>query len=377
MRRHPGLSSSLFFLIGLAVFIGCSAEGDVLGDLSGNEPADQGDNGTSLPPSSSGGSSGSGGTSSSGDVPDASKPKKPDAGAEDAGPPPPSPGDTCAKADQIFKRACGACGSQEAICLAEAGGALKVSDYGQCLGETAGGCIPGTVADESCGNCGKLTKTCTKYCAWQKTACGGEPANACPAGQVSWVTSGCASGVTKRTCSDVCQWSSFTGTCTASDYQLKVPDAAGKTSSIVLPLLATQKSKKVTGSCTNATLSTSDQYVVAYVTVKNENATTAKVTAWNSLAPGGSVIDTVLTAYASMPSGDTALKACLGTAGTYCSTSTLPCGDTKFGSLAGTNAVTVPAGQTRVVAITTEQIFGGTATVEGPIVLTVRTDSFE
>ena len=96
MRRHPGLSSSLFFLIGLAVFIGCSAEGDVLGDLSGNEPADQGDNGTSLPPSSSGGSSGSGGTSSSGDVPDASKPKKPDAGAEDAGPPPPSPGDTCA-----------------------------------------------------------------------------------------------------------------------------------------------------------------------------------------------------------------------------------------------------------------------------------------
>lgn len=374
--RHRALSSSLFFLVGLAVFVGCSADGGFLGDLAGSDD-DDGSNGASLPPSSTGNSSGG---SSSGDGADASKPKKPDAAAEDAGPPPPEPGDACTQADQIFKRSCGACGSQEAICLSDASGKLAVSDYSLCLGERVGGCIPGTAAEDACGNCGKLMKTCTKYCDWQKTTCSGEPANACPSGQIAWATSGCTSGVTKRTCSDVCQWSSFTGTCSSPDYQLKIGDTAGKTASVVFPLLATQKSKKVTGNCTSAsgaTLSPSDQHVVAYVTVKNENPKAAKVSAWNSVAPGGAVIDTVLTAYASIPSGDAQLRACLGTAGAYCSTSLLPCGDTKFGSLTGTSAVSIPAGQTRVIAVTTDQVHQAGNTVEGPITLTVRTDSFE
>lgn len=363
----------MFFLVGLAVFVGCSADGAFLGDLTG-EGDDDGQKGASLPPSSSGSSG-----SSSGDPDGGNKPKKPDAGGEvDAGPPPPEPGDTCAKADQIFERSCGACGSQEAICLSDASGSLKVSEYGVCLGEKAGGCIPGTVAEDACGNCGKLTKTCTKYCDWQKTTCGGEPANACPAGQIAWATSGCASGVTKRTCSDVCQWSNFTGTCSSPDYQLKVADAAGKSASVVFPLVATSKTKKVTGNCTTgATLSTSDQHVVGYVTVRNDNAKTAKVSVWNSQAPGGSVIDTVLTAYAAVPSGDTALRACLGSAGTYCSTTALPCGDSKFGSLTAANAVVIPAGQARVIAVTTEKVHEAGNLVEGPIVLNVRTDSFE
>ena len=370
--RHRALSSSLFFLVGLAVFVGCSADGGFLGDLTGSED-DDGANGASLPPSN--GTSSSGGSSGSAD---ASKPKKPDAGEPDAGPPPPEPGDTCAKVDQIFERPCGACGSQEAICLSDESGALKVSDYSVCLSEKPGGCIPGTVAEDTCGNCGKLTKTCTKYCDWQKTACAGEPANACPAGQISWAISGCASGVTKRTCSDACQWSSFTGVCSAPDFQLKAAAAVGASASVVFPLTATSKTKKVTGNCTTGvTLSTSDQHVVAYVTVKNENAKTAKVSAWNSLAPGGSVIDTVLTAYASIPSGDTALRACIGSAGTYCSTSLLPCGDSKFGSLTGTSAVSIPPGGSRVIAVTTDQPHQAGATVEGPITLTVRTDSLE
>src|SRR5688500_20250328 len=98
--RHRALSTSVFFLIGVAVFVGCSADGGFLGDLTGSED-DDGANGASLPPSNGGSSSGS----SSGDAPDASKPKKPDASGEDAGPPPPEPGDACAQADQIFKRA--------------------------------------------------------------------------------------------------------------------------------------------------------------------------------------------------------------------------------------------------------------------------------
>jgi hypothetical protein len=262
--------------------------------------------------------------------------------------------------------------------LADASGALKVSDYSACLGEKVGGCIPGTTGEDACGNCGKLTKTCTKYCEWQKSTCGGEPANACPAGQISWATAGCSSGVTKRTCSDACQWSSFTGVCSAANYELKVATAASKTSSIVFPLVATLTSKKVTGNCTTgATLSPSDQYVVAYVRVQNPNAQTAKVSVWNSQAPGGSVIDTVLTAYTSIPTSDAELRACIGSAGAYCTTSQLPCGDTKFGSLTGANAVSVPAGQSRVIAVTTEQVHQAGNVVEGPIVLNVRTDAFE
>ena len=36
--------------------------------------------------------------------------------------------------------------------------------------ELAGGCVPGTTAQEDCGNCGKVTKTCTQYCAYTSGA---------------------------------------------------------------------------------------------------------------------------------------------------------------------------------------------------------------
>ena len=45
--------------------------------------------------------------------------------------------------------------------------------------------------------------------------------------------------------------------------------------------------------------------------------------------------------------------------------------------MTGANAVSIPAGQSRVVAVTTEQVQQAGNTVEGPIVLNVRTDSFE
>ena len=74
---------------------------------------------------------------------------------------------------------------------------------------------------------------------------------------------------------------------------------------------------------------------------------------------------------------EAALRACLGSAGGYCSTSLLPCGDSKFGSLTGTSAVSIPAGQSRIIAVTIELAHQAGNTVEGPIALHVRTDSFE
>lgn len=366
---HRTLSHSIFFFIGFAAFVGCSAEG-VFGDPGDPEPTTG--TGATLPPSSS-----SGGTSGGIEPTDGGKPKK-DASV-DAGPPPPEPGTACPTIDEIYERPCGACGTQEALCLADGdGGGGKVSEYGACVGEVVGGCIPGTSATDTCGNCGTLQKTCNKYCAWTKTACTGEPASSCPAGTVSWATTGCPSGVTQRTCSDACQWSSFSGVCSAPDFAVVVNGAIGESASVIFPLQATLKTKKVSGSCENGvTLSTSDQHVVAFVRVQNPNAKSAKISAWNSQAPGGALIDTTLTAYASIPTTDDQLKACEKGAGASCSTTKLPCGDSKFGSLTDGNAVVIPAGGSRILAVTTNAVHGAGAIVEGPIMLTVRTDALE
>lgn len=368
---HRTLSHSVFVFLGIAAFVGCSAEGVFSGDPE-DSPAT--DNGATLPPPSGGSSGGSSGATSS----DGGKPAKPDASV-DAGPPPPAPGTACTKIDEIFKRSCGACGTQEALCLAgEDGGAGKVSDYGACTGEVADGCIPGTTATESCGNCGTLTKTCNKYCAWTKTACAGEPTNSCAAGTVAWSTTGCPSGMTQRSCSDACQWSSFTGVCSAPDFVVKASGVVGKTASVIFPLTASLRSKKVTGSCaTGANVSTTDNHVVAYVRVQNDNTVATKISAWNSQAPGGTVIDTILTAYTRVPTSDEELRACEKGAGDYCTTTKLPCGDSKFGALTDANAVVVPAGGARIIAVTTSQVYGAGNVVEGPIVLNVRTDALE
>lgn len=368
---HRTLSQSVFVLLGIAAFVGCSAEG-VFSDDPGDPPAT--DTGAVLPPSSNGGSGGD--TQAGGKDGGARK----DGGSSvDAGPPPPEPGTACATIDAIFERPCGACGAQQAICLPDGdAGAGKVSDYGACIGEVAGGCIPGVVETDSCGNCGTLTKTCNKYCAWTKTACTGEPASSCPAGTVAWSTTGCPSGLTQRTCSDACQWSSFSGVCSAADFVVRAPSAAGKIASVIFPLRATDRSKKVTGSCANgATVSTTTDHLVAYVRVQNDNAQPAKISVWNAQAPGGSVVDTILTAYARVPTTDDDLRACEKGAGDVCATAKLPCGDSKFGALTDANAVVVPAGGSRVIAVTTKDVYGAGSAVDGPITLSVRTDALE
>lgn len=184
--------------------------------------------------------------------------------------------------------------------------------------------------------------------------------------------------MTQRTCSDACQWSSFNGVCSAPDFVVQASGVAGKTTSIVFPLTASQKAKKVTGSCaTGATLSTTDGHVVAYVRVQNDNASATRVSVWNSQAPGGGVIDTILTAYARVPTSDDERRACEKGAGDFCATAKLPCGDSKFGALTDANAVVVPAGGSKVIAVTTSQPYGPGNVVEGPIVLNVRTDALE
>lgn len=369
---------SIVVSLGIAALVACSAQGSDA-DLSGDTPTSD-PPGASLPPPSGNTSGGSETPPSTGD---AGKPAK-DASTPPSAPPAPDPGAVCTTGDKIYSRQCGACGKQEAICQLDdpdsGTSSGKVSDYSACHDELVGGCAPGTVVNESCGNCGHTTKTCSKYCAWSTAACLGEPLNSCPAGQIAWTVAGCGTAGTfrSRTCSDACGWGIYSA-CVAPAFTVAAAGTVGKTASIVVPLTKAIHTKKVTGNCgTSATLSTTDDYNVAYVKVTNPNAQAATITVWNSQASDGPVMDTLLASYAAEPHGDDALKACEKGVGDYCSTSALPCGDSKFGSLSGTTAVVVPANGSKVIAITAGNAQSSAGDVsEGTVVLNLRTDTLE
>jgi len=373
-----------FFVMVLSlggVVVACSASGASSPDLSETAPGTEPGPGSVLPGSTPG-TPGGGGSGNDGDGGHPSKPAS-DASA-DAAPPAPAAGASCTKADEIFTRPCGACGTQQAICQKTDPSAATgtVQEYGICGHEVAGGCVPGTVVDESCGNCGTHKKTCTKYCSWTTTTCVGEPVSSCPAGVVEWTPASCPTAGTFRdhACSTTCQWGGYQG-CAQPDFQVKVPSAVGAIASVIVPLSPAYLGKRVSGSCSaagGATLSTTDTHAVAFVRVENGTAQSATVSAWNAKAPGGAVMNTVLVGYVAKPTTDDALRACEKGAGDYCMTTKLPCGDSSFGALTDANALVIPAGGSRIVAITTSSPHGTPGeTTEGQIVLGVRTERLE
>jgi hypothetical protein len=368
-HRHVVAFSTFLILIAA-----CSAEGTGV-DLT-PEPTVE-DPSASLPPPSG---TGGGATAPATDA-GTTKPKA-DGSAPVVTPNAPAEGDSCMKVDEIYKKSCGACGVQEALCQfgSEDAGAGVVSNYSVCHDEM-GSCEPGVVATVACGNCGTQVKTCSKYCAWSATTCAGEPVNSCPAGTVAWTTAGCPQMGTfrARACGDACSWGGYAGSCSAPDFKLTVAGTVGATSQIILPLGAGIKGKRVTGACaTGATVSTDGDHAVAYVRVTNNASKKATLSVYSAQAPGGPVLDTSLAAYAAQPTNDEALKACEKGTGESCATANLPCGDYKFGSLTGAEAVVIPAGQSRVIAIATAAPFGTVGQItEGPVVLGVRTDVLE
>src|SRR5207244_2120385 len=112
--------------------------------------------------------------------------------------------------------------------------------------------------------------------------------------------------------------------------------------------------------------------------ITNGSSKKATISAWNAQAPGGAIINTVLTAYDAKPTTDEQLKACDKGAGDYCPTTKVPCGDATFGALLETTAVVVPAGGSKLVAITSYNPTGTVGQVtEGPLMFSVRTDTLE
>ncbi|MBX3190902.1 MAG: hypothetical protein KF819_28160 [Labilithrix sp.] len=356
-----------------ALVAGCSADGSgaIDDDQTPTDPEPQ----AQLPPPSGGGDAAP--------SDDGGKPKT-DAGKDgsvDAGPPPPVPGTPCTVPDEVRKKKCGACGEQGAICLAGAdGGAATWSEYSACENELAGGCIPGTVVDEACGNCGTRKKTCTAYCAFTTAACTGQPASSCVPGNVDLSNAGCGVADTyrQRTCQANCTYNSFGGTCTAPPTTVPVGPTVGSVTSTIAFLDANNVMGRLSGTCPNATVGTAATAITPAVHLQVHNPLTkpATVAIYNSLAPGGTVIKTYMAAYegAAVPTTEAARKACLKGVSTL-GTASLT-GDSKFASLdSATRQVTLAPGATVTVYVGAFSAYDATKPAEstGKVKLNVQT----
>lgn len=305
-----GLSAALISGVALAAaIVGCSADG---GSTVVTEPEPTEPPGAVLPepgekPDNTVDAGKDSGKKDSG--------TKTDSGPPDAGPPPPTPGTKCPKDGDKQKKPCGACGTQETVCIDEGTG-LKWSEYGLCGDELLNGCIPGTVVDEPCGNCGTVKKTCTKFCAYTSGACTGQPALNCKAGTAEYSTAGCTVAQTyrMRECSATCTWGSYSACETpTTPNKMTISATVGGVVSTDWTLAGATK-RPSTSTCPQTTALSSSLYKYAAVEVTNPSATkTAEITAYQSKsATGVANLDMVMWTYAgsALPMTDATLQQC-------------------------------------------------------------------
>ncbi len=342
-------------LWGTFAVVGCSADGTgYVDDGSATEPAPE-PVGAQLPGATSG--------NNSGPATDAGKPAKDAAGkdaAVDAGPPPPVAGTACSQRDEVRTKPCGVCGTQATVCLADGDASTSTwTDYSACGNELASGCIPGTVVNEACGNCGTAMRTCTAFCAFTSSSCAGQPASSCVPGGVELSSAGCpqADLFHTRTCQSSCLFDNFRATCEAPPTVVEIGPTPGSVTSTIAVLSQGQTLSRMSGTCPAATFSTTIASPYVYLQVHNPLARPAVVAIYNSLAPGGVAFKTVLAAYDGMtsPTDDDSRKACVKGVSTFGTTALT--GDSRFASLDGTRAVTIAAGATVSVHVAAYNAF--------------------
>lgn len=337
-------------LAGTLAVVGCSADGGSADLDDGDSGVDPGSSGSVVPPK---------GDASVGDssVKDSGKKDsgpKIEAGV-DAGPPPPVPGTACPTLNAIAQKNCGACGKAETACLVGDAGTGVWGSYGPCNNELAGGCTPGSVVTEDCGNCGKVTKTCTQYCAYSSGACTGQPAMSCVPGAVEYTSASCpASTYRNKVCGPTCVFGSLSATCTepVNANKMTISATVGQVVTAGWSLAATQVGKKVSGSCSGGgSVSSTATYPWVAVEVKNPTAQAATVQMYHTGT--GTPLDTLIWVYNStLPPTDATLGSCNFGAADGCSITipavTDPCGNTAGGGSsldwAGVDNVVIPAG---------------------------------
>jgi hypothetical protein len=378
-----GLCSIAFAsLLGTAAVVGCSASGDGADIASGADttlPPDDGTGSTGKLPPSNGSSGGDTSTDSGAPKKDASA--KPDA-TVDAGPPPPVEGTACTTLNATAQKACGACGKASTVCLADDGGTTgKWSSYGPCGGELAGGCVPGSVVNQACGNCGTETKTCNQYCAFGPSVCAGEPVGNCKAGSVEYINAGCTTASTyrNRTCGAACTWSGYSATCAApvNDIVLNVPATVGGTAFKAITFSTAKMAARLSsyGSCPTSSAPSVGDYPYQYVEIHNPTAKAAVVTLYTSAGPSAVVIDTIMAAYQTpiQPMDDAGRQACTWGVNDQSSSDTALTGNSNFSIL---KAVPIPAGGSILVytAAYYEYVAGGSSTTTGAIQMNVKVE---
>ncbi|MBX3190852.1 MAG: hypothetical protein KF819_27895 [Labilithrix sp.] len=350
--------------------MGCSADGGA-GIETETDPTETPPDAV-LPPPSGGGDAGKpssdAGTKDSGG--------KPDTGV-DAGPPPPTPGTACLTDGAKASRACGACGTQEAVCLDEGSG-LKWTEYGACGNELAGGCVPGTVVDEPCGNCGTVKKTCTKYCAYTSGACTGQPAMNCKPTTVEYSTAGCpASQYRNRLCGTACTWGSYSA-CDTPTTPNKMTLSTTVNGVVSADWALSGTTKRPSGTCPS-TISGTSLYPYSVVEVHNPTAQTIEFTAYQSKsATGQANADLVMWTYNgnALPMNDAALGQCVKGVEDYCVNGAPVagniCGNTGSNFyFAAIEAISVPPGGHVLVYSST---FGTSTSIgDGTFTLSLRT----
>ncbi len=95
---------------------------------------------------------------------------------------------------------CGNCGTRQRLCAADA----RWGDFGACAGE--GPCAAGAIRASGCARCGTQMQTCDMLCMWSDGAC--ENQGVCEPEEIQ--TEVCeANGERSRACNDACQWGDF------------------------------------------------------------------------------------------------------------------------------------------------------------------------
>lgn len=264
---------------------------------------------------------------------------KPDAKADanppvdsgvDSGPVAPAEGSACATVGQTFKRPCGTCGSQEAICE----GTKTVSAYGFCSGEVPNGCTPGSTRQAACGFCGTRQEVCQNSCAWAAGSCQNEVANGCTPGSTKTTTAGCVNQgeVKVLTCQNTCLFDAGGACGPLPSSTLAINPAAGQSASNTFALSPSNDvitnydfgGFDFTDTCPLTLGATKTSYL--WVKLTNPTAQVAKVSVWLSKAAGGADIDTMMAWYnrSTPPPDDATRLACSGYVNDDCG-GTAPC----------------------------------------------------
>lgn len=236
----------------------------------------------------------------------------------DTGPVAPAPGAACTTVGETFKRGCGTCGTQEAICEAT----KTVSAYGFCSGEVPNGCTPGATRQAACGFCGTRQEICQNNCAWAAGGCQNEVANGCTPGSTKTTTAGCVNQgeVKVLTCQNTCMFDAGGACGPIPTSTLAINQTVGQAASNTFSLSPTTEVLKnydfggfdYTDTCPLTLGSTKTSYL--WVKLTNPTAKAATVSVWLSKAAGGNDLDTMMAWYnrSTPPPDDAARLTCNG-----------------------------------------------------------------